>query len=199
MIHKLKKYEDPILDRQLEEIIHQLSRSTWDDVYPASVTVGVGGTAPSFTAYNGALKAYEFTGGVSDKVLAIGYQLYHSYLEGSEIMPHIHITFTSGAADVGKTIIFDLVYEWDNAGDTGAHGTTTLRGTHTIAANSTVYKNQIISFGNIVGTGKKISSTFMTSLTRMQSADTFTGSCWLLSADIHIEKDLAGSRGVFNK
>jgi len=53
--------------------------TTWDDVYPSSITVGVGGTAPSFTAYNGGnLKAYEFTGGVSDKQLHIGYQIYHS-------------------------------------------------------------------------------------------------------------------------
>lgn len=38
--------------------------TTWDDVYPSSVTVAVGPNAPSFTAYNGGnLKAYESTGG----------------------------------------------------------------------------------------------------------------------------------------
>lgn len=169
--------------------------TTHDDVYPSSVAVGVGGTAPSITAYNGGnLKAYEFTGGVSNKNMQIGYQIYHSYKEGSVITPHIHVTFTSGAADAGKTIIFDLEYEWQDISSTGAYSTTTVRGTHTIAANNTVYRNQIISFGDITGTGKKISSTFMTFLTRMQSVDTFTGSCWLLSADIHIEKDTIGSR-----
>lgn len=176
--------------------------TTWDDVYPASVTVGVGGTAPSFTAYNGGnLKAYEFTGGVTNKQLQIGYQIYHSYKEGSSISPHIHITFTSGAADAGKTIIFTLEYEWQNVEATGAYSTATLTGTHTIAANNTVYRNQIVSFTGtpIDGTGKLISSTFMTLLTRDQATDSFTDSCWLLSADIHIEKDMIGSRQVMVK
>jgi hypothetical protein len=228
MIAKLAKYADAILDRQIEAIVYYLKNiralkarigtdtdyieiepdgmlvshgnaTTWDDVYPSSVTVGIGGTAPSFTAYTGILKAYEFTGGVSDKVMNIGYQIYHSYLEGSIIVPHLHVTFTSGAADAGKTIIFDMVYEWNNVGATGAYGTTTVRATHTIAANNTVYKNHIITFGNITGTGKLISSVFMTSITRMQSVDTFTGSCWLLSADIHIEKNTIGSRTDFTK
>lgn len=167
----------------------------WDDVYPSSVAVSVGAAAPSFTAYNGGnLKAYEFTGGATNKELQIGYQIYHSYKEGSTVIPHIHVTFTSGAADAGKTIIFDLEYEWQNVGDTGAYSTTTIQGTHTIAANNTVYRNEVISFGNVAGTGKTISSTFMTRLVRRQDLDSFTSSCWLLSADIHIEKNMNGSR-----
>ena len=88
-----------------------LSHVVTDDVYPSSVTVGVGGTAPSFTAYSGNLKAYEFTGGTSNKELIIGWQLNHSYQEASSITPHIHVHFTSGAGDATKTIIFDFEYE----------------------------------------------------------------------------------------
>lgn len=183
--------------------------TTYDDVYPSSVTVGVGGTAPSFTAYNGNLKAYEFTGGVSNKELHIGYQLYHSYKEGANISPHLHLFFTSGAADIGSTIIFDCEYTWTNVDQEGAVATQTLTGTYTIGANSTVYNNEIFSYTGagsgtglntpIVGTGKTISSIVMTRVVRRQDLDTFTGSCWLKSADIHIEQDTRGSRQILIK
>ena len=176
-----------------------LTQTVTDDVYPSSVSVAIGATAPSFSTYNGGLRAYEFTGAATDKDLQVGYQLNHTYAQGTDIVPHIHITFTSGAADATKTIIFDLEYEWQDIGTTGAYGTTTVRGTHTIAANNTVYRNTVINFGNIAGAGKKISSTFMTRLVRMQSVDTFGSSCWLLSADIHIFKDTQGSRQPFVK
>jgi hypothetical protein len=178
--------------------------TTFDDVYPSSVAVGVGGTAPTFSAYAGNLKAYEFTGGVSNKELQIGWQLYHSYKEDSDISPHLHLYFVSGVADAGKTIIFNLEYDWANIGDTGTISTTTITGTYTIPSNSTTYKNVVFSFNGvpgtpIIGTGKKISSVFMTRLVRRQDLDSFTSSVWLKSADIHIEQNTRGSRQVLVK
>lgn len=181
--------------------------TTWTDVYPSSVAVGVGATAPTFSAYSGNLKAYEFTGGVSNKELQIGWQLYHTYKEGSSISPHIHLYIPNNGS--GGTIIFDLEYDWANVDDTGAISTTTLTGELTLPANSNVYRNQIFSFtgtgsgtGNntpVVGTGKLISSVFMTRLVRRQDLDSFAGSVWLKSADIHIEQDMTGSRQVLTK
>jgi hypothetical protein len=172
--------------------------TTWDDVYPSSVTVGAGGTAPSFTAYGGgSLKAYEFTGGVSNKELQIGYQLYHSYTEGSTVVPHLHLHINNNGT--GGTVIFDLIYNWSNAGDTGAVAQTTVQATITLPADSTVRRNHLLSFGDITGTGKTISSTFMTQIKRRQDLDTFSGSVWLLSADIHIEKNTIGSRQILSK
>lgn len=182
--------------------------TVFDDVYPSSVTVAVGAAAPSFSAYGGSnLKAYEFTGAATNKELHIGYQIYHSYKEGSNISPHLHLFIANDG--VGGTVIFDCEYEWNNTGDTGAVATTTLTGTLTLAANATVYKNQIFSFNGtgspggtatpITGTGKTISSVFMTRLVRRQDLDTFAGSVWLMSADIHIEKDTVGSRQVLVK
>lgn len=238
MIHKLKKYEDPILDRQLERMAFRHNHinamdgtigdgtnytafeadgttvsygtaTTFDDVYPSSVSVGVGGTAPNFTAYSGNLKAYEFTGTVSNKEIHVGWQLYHSYKLDSSISPHLHIYIPSTADGAGKTIIFDMEYDWSNIGTTGVITTTTLTGTYTIGANNTVYRNEIFSFtgtgsgtGNntpIVGTGKNISSVFMTRIVRRQDLDTFASSVWLKSADIHIEQDMRGSRNIFTK
>lgn len=168
--------------------------TVWDDVYPSSVSIGVGGTAPAFTAYSGNMKAYEFTGGVTNKEMHIGYQLFHSYKQGSNITPHLHLYVPNNGS--GGTVTFDMEYHWDNIGDTGALVTSTLSGTITLAANSTIYHNQIFAYTGtpITGTNKNISSIFMTKITRRQDTDTFAGSVWLLSADIHIEKDTIGSR-----
>lgn len=171
---------------------------TWDDVYPSSVTVGVGGTAPSFTAYNGGnLRAYEFTGAVSNKELNIGYQLYHSYDEGTAIVPHLHLFIANNGT--GGTVIFDLIYTWANAGSTGNLTETTVQASVTLPANTTKYNNYIFSFGNIAGTGMEISSVLMTLVRRRQDLDTFAGSVWLKSADVHIEKNTMGSREAFTK
>lgn len=171
--------------------------TTYDDVYPSSVTIGVGGNAPSFSVYAGNLKAYEFTGGTSNKEMHIGYQIYHSYEEGTSVVPHLHVYVANNG--VGGTVIFDMEYEWANVDDTGTVTTTTVQATLTLPADSTVRKNQIISFGDITGTGKKISSVFMTKITRRQDLDTFSGSVWLKSADIHIRKSTIGSREPFTK
>jgi hypothetical protein len=190
-------------------LVSKGNATTWDDVYPSSVAVGVGGTAPTFSAYSGNLKAYEFTGATSNKELQIGWQINHSYLEGSSISPHLHLYFVSGVGDTGKTIIFDMEYDWANINDTGAIVTTTLTGTYTIMADSTTYRNIIFSFtgtgsgtGNntpITGTGKTISSVFMARVVRRQDLDSFGSSVWLKSADIHIEQDMRGSRQILSK
>ena len=91
--------------------------TTYDDVYPSSVSVGVGVTAPAFLAYNGAMKAYGFVGNKNEEI-HVGFQLYHSYLEGSGISPHLHLYIPAGTK--GETVIFDCEYTWANIGSTGA-------------------------------------------------------------------------------
>lgn len=169
----------------------------WDDVYPSSVTVGVGGTAPSFSVYASVFRAYEFTGGVSNKEMQIGYQLHHTYAEGTEIDPHLHLYIPNNGS--GGTVIFDLAYEWADIDDEGSVSATTLQATVTLPANSTVYKNKVVSWGEITGTGKGISSILMTKVTRRQDLDTFSGSVWLKSADAHIKKNSLGSREKYTK
>lgn len=172
--------------------------TTYDDVYPSSVNVGVGETAPGWTNYSGNFKAYEFTGGVANKELQIGYQIYHSYEEGTDINPHIHAYIANDG--VGGTIIFDIEYWWGNVGDTGAISSTTIQASLTLPADTTIRQNQIIAPATpINGVGKKISSFLGTRLVRRQDLDTFAGSAWLLSADVHIKKNMNGSRSEFTK
>jgi hypothetical protein len=171
------------------------SATVWDDVYPSSVNVGAGSSIPSFSVYAGSQRSYEFLGtGATTKDLQIGYQLYHGYKEQSTIIPHIHLYIPDNAS--GGVIKFGTTWRWNNVWDTGAISETTTYGTVTRGAAEGISNNHILSFGAIVGTGKKISSVFTTRLFRDSAdvGDTFAASVWLISADIHIEKDGFGSR-----
>lgn len=169
--------------------------TVFDDVYPSSVTIGSGGSAPSFTAYNGNLRAYEFLGsGATTKELNMGFQIPHSYKEGSDIIPHIHIYIPDDGT--GGVIKYYCEYTWTNIDQTGTVATTTISGTITRAANAGINNNAILSFGTVTGTGKTISSVFMCRIYRNPAdvGDTFGASTWLKSADIHFECDTLGSK-----
>jgi hypothetical protein len=171
------------------------------DLLPSSISIGGGGNAPSFTAYNGGnLRAYEFVGsGAQLKELNMGFQLPHEYKEGSSIMPHIHLHVPNDGT--GGTIKFYCEYEWANIDQAGAISPVTVAGTKVVTANFGAQNNVIVSFGNIVGTGKTISSIFMCRIYRdpADASDTFGASAWLKSADIHVEIDTLGSRQATSK
>ena len=176
------------------------SATNWDDALPASVTIGSGATAPSFTSFNGNLFAYEFVGtGATAKQLNMGFELYHSYKEGSTIYPHIHVYIPDNAT--GGTIKFFMEYTWTNIGSTGAVATTTISGTIVRTANQGIANNAILSFTPITGVGLTISSIVMCRIYRdpADAADTFGASVWLKAAGIHYESNTLGSRTITTK
>lgn len=174
--------------------------TVWDDVYPSSVTVGAtGASIPAFTNYNGGLKAYEFIGtGVLSKEINFGFQIPHTYLVGSGIVPHLHLRVPNDAT--GGTIKFGCEYSWKAIG-AAETATQTVYGTLAITANAGVQANKILSFGNIAASGQGISSIFMCRIFRDPGDvdDTFGASVWLKSADIHHLVDTAGSRAELVK
>jgi hypothetical protein len=174
--------------------------TVFDDIQPSSVTIGSGATAPAFTTYNGALAAYEFVGtGGTVHQLNMGFQLPHSYKEGSDIVPHIHLFIPDNVT--GGTIKFYMEYTWTNLEQTGAVSPTTISGTLTRTASEGINNNSVLSFGTVSGAGMTISSMFMCRIYRDPGdvADTFGASVWLKSSDIHVEKDTIGSRTISSK
>ena len=174
--------------------------TVYDDLLPSSVTIGSGANAPSFTSYNGNLKAYEFVGsGATPKELNLGFQIPHTYKEESSIEPHIHLFIPDDVT--GGGIKFYCEYTWTNRDQAGSVATTTVSGTITRTGAQGINNNAILSFGTIAGTGKTISSIFMCRIYRDPAdvADTFGVSTWLKSADIHFEKDGIGSRTITTK
>lgn len=171
----------------------------WDDLLPSSVTVGSGVNAPAFTSYNGNLRAYEFVGAVQTKELNMGFQMSHTREANSSISPHIHLYIPDDVS--GGVIKFGLEYTWTSINDVGAISTNTIYGTVTRTANQGINNNAILKFPDIVGTNKGLSSLLMCRLFRnaADSEDTFGSSVWLKSSDIHIIKDMLGSRQEYIK
>lgn len=168
----------------------------WDDVYPSAVSVASTGTSiPTPTVYATTFIAPEFVGtGVQVKSLTMHFQIYHSYDEGTPVVPHIHLYIPNDVT--GGTIKFYADIEWDNINDTGAEVVTTVSGTVVRTASEGISKNKILTFGSFTGTGKKISSILSMRIYRdpADAGDTFGASVWLKSADLHIHKNTEGSR-----
>lgn len=165
--------------------------TAYNDLPPNGVSIGTGASAPSFSAYNGNLRAYEFVGAATTKEMHMQWQFPHSWKAGSDIEPHVHLYVPNDGT--GGVIKFGMEYTWVNIdGTEGA--TTTVTGTLTIAAGAGNL-HKVLSFGAIVGTGKTESSVLSARLYRnpTDAADTFGSSVWLKSADIHHEVEKFGA------
>lgn len=165
--------------------------TAYNDLPPNGATVGAGGSAPSFTAYNGNLRGYEFIGAALTKEMQMQWQFPHSWKAGTSIEPHVHLYVPNDAT--GGVIKFGCEYTWVNIdGTEGA--TTTVTGTLTIPANAGNL-HKVLSFGAIAGTGMTESSVFSARIYRnpTDAADTFGSSVWLKSADIHHEVEKFGA------
>lgn len=169
----------------------------WKDLLPTAVYQPQSTSAPNITLIGGTgnLKAQEFPNNGTSEEFHPTWQLSHEWKEGSIIVPHLHLYIPNDAN--GGVLDFRMVYSWVNVNGTGlVEGT--LTGTITRAANAGINSNAILSFGNLDGTGMKISSLLAAKIYR-NTADTYNGSCWLRSADLHIECDTVGSRTALVK
>ena len=172
----------------------------FDDIYPISISTGTNGAnVPAFSAFSGNFKSYEFLGVALVKELQATFQVPHWYLEGGNVVPHIHLYIPDD--DTGGVIKFGCELEWSNVDDTGAISSATLYGTITRATNAGISKNIILSFGEVDGTGKEISSIIGCRFFRdpTDAADTFGSSVWLRSTDVHAPKNTLGSRLMTSK
>ena len=118
-------------------------------------------------------------------------QLPHSYLEGSDIDPHIHWVAED---NTGGNVQWQLTYSWANI-DAAFPAATTSN--ITAAAAVVTDEHEMSSFSDIDGTGKTISSMLLCSLKRNSSnaLDTYNGkSAYFIEVDFHYEADTIGSR-----
>jgi hypothetical protein len=174
----------------------------YDDVYPSAVAVGTtGSNVPSFTAFTGNLKAYEFVGSAQMKEMNLSFQFPHARKDGTNVNPHLHL-YVPANAGAAANVRFGMEYAWSDIGDTGAISTTTVYGDLAIGAGDPIKQNEILSLGEIADPfTEDMSSIFMMRLFRdpTAAADTFTSSVWLMSADIHVQRTWIGSKFLFSR
>ena len=129
----------------------------------------------------------------TSEYIVASFQMPHSYKEGSDIDPHIHL---GQALDLQA--VFKIEYKWVNIGDTlpGTWTTITLD-TYAITYVSGTLHQLLSASAHIDGTGMKISSIFKVKLYRDDNV--YTGDILVSDLDIHYREDTNGSVAEYVK
>jgi hypothetical protein len=160
----------------------------WDDWRWGGRGQGPGATLPPFDDLNtSGIYCYQFENG--DILHFPELQLPHDYLEGSDLVPHIHWCPTTTETYTG-TWTLDLVGWLDVA--TGTAIGTVLSVTAAFNTALTAFQMQTQAFSAVIpGLNRKISSILHAKLSLSLSAGT---RCALAGIDAHYQKDRLGSK-----
>jgi hypothetical protein len=189
----------PAIDSTLTYINDTLSvapDTTWDDLrFPASQITPGPANPPDWVNFSGLGGVYglAFNQNTEEDVYFIA-QMPHSWVEGSEIRPHIHWTSSTGTAG---TVVWGL--EYTKASPLGTFGSTvtdTMR-----VSNPSQYYHQLDGFDPIDMTGNTISTIIWCRLYRDadDAADDLAEDAYLLDIDFHFQSDLKGSHEEYTK
>jgi hypothetical protein len=116
-------------------------------------------------------------------------QMSHTYLEGSDLHPHVHWT-----QDASGTVLWQLEYKMWNLGEAEPGSFTTITTSTTAFTYTSGDLGQLSIFPIISGTGKTISFNIKVKISRLGGSDTKSGDALFTSFDIHYEKNSPGSR-----
>jgi len=122
----------------------------------------------------------------------------HSYLEGSDIFPHVH--FVTNSASSGS-VAWGLEYTWANVG--ADFGNTTIVTNFLAIAAATGNRHYVLDVpaAGISGTGKEISSMLVCRIFRAVSDpnDNYPTSIGLMEIDFHFMQCGMGSGEQYQK
>lgn len=178
-------------------VVFKGGATTFNDINISGLALGTGPAAPAIIAIAGTgILAYAFIGtGVLADELHGSIETLHDFLEGSDIIPHVHwMPSTNDAGDVK----WQLEYIWISR-----TGTVTVSTTIdvTVAAAETAWTLNRADFPTIDGAGRQIGDRFMFRIFRDPAdvADTYGFDAAIMDFGIHFERDTLGSRQVATK
>jgi len=183
----------PLIDSTLtyiDSVLSVANDTTWDDLrFPASQITPGPANPPDWINFSGLGGVYglAFHPSNEEDVYFIA-QMPHSWIEGSEVRPHIHWTSSTGTAG---TVVWGL--EYTKASPFGTFGGTV---TDTIrVSNPAQYRHQIDSFTPIDMTGNTMSTLIWCRLFRdaTDAEDDLAEDAYLLDIDFHFQSDSKGS------
>lgn len=162
----------------------------WNDLRVSLGTGRPNTSPPTFSTFRNGVQAWSFAANATEQ-LYFEAQVPHGWSIGSEIRPHIHWS-PGNSTDTGS-VVWQLEYTWQNAGNEVFPTTTTLSVTD--AAAGVAYAHQIAGFGGVSAAGKRESSIFVCRIARVggDAADTFTGAAFGISVDFHYLATALGS------
>lgn len=153
--------------------------------------------APIAQPFRGGLVLWDFTDGDMREVYA-NFHVPHSWKAGTMIYPHMHFSVNSSNSG---TIRWGFEYSWarrhDSTGQIVFPASSTITLDFEVPANSE-YKHfvaEVPQGQGIVGTGLEVDAMILMRIYRDggSAADTFAGSAFGITADLHIEVDRAST------
>lgn len=164
----------------------------WADIVSEFYTRG-GPASPGVSAVIGGIYLLEFSD--TDVLEAFSnFHIPHSYKQNTMIYPHIHfLTSSNNAGTVRWGFEYTFARRHDSTGQTTFPSTSTIYIDFAIPANS-AYKHFVAEAPEgqgISGTPIEVDGMIMTRIFRdpTHANDTFSGSVWAITADLHIEVD----------
>jgi hypothetical protein len=180
----------------------------WDDLrVPGSIGKGGGTNSPTYSRILGdstgtsiGIFCYIFDNNTDHRDLFYEVQFPHSYKEGTDIKPHIHLLIPDTTPlNITGTLTFELEYTWSNVNEIFNY-TTILTGTRTITVDDVRRKHIILPFPQISGVSKKISSMIIFRISRINTlTGNFNSPIGLLEVDFHYQQDGNGSTQEYIK
>lgn len=177
----------------LEDDALLLNANNWEDLrFPANA-IRLGGAAPAVAQAYKDSEVLSFANN-ADKYVYLTCQMPHSWVEGTDIVAHLHWTIpVSGSAGVNpENVKWDLTYSWANLGATFPASTplTVTKDVKAVTADT----HLLSAWTTISGAGKTFSSMLLLSIKRDTSvANNYANSAYLTEFDIHFKQNRLGT------
>lgn len=177
--------------RTLVGVLNPWLGPSWDDLRFPAQSINPAGTAnaPTIdtTTYPGTLL---FSGSADNHIAGVA-QLPHSWLEGSELRPHVHWRKTT-ADGGGSAVTWEFRYSISAINAAPGAYTAFAAGTLAVGSLTALEHHNITSFPAIPMTGYK-GSTCLTWELRRLGADAYTSPARFLELDFHYQVGSSGS------
>lgn len=181
---KILGQETDTNESDLDQVENELNHDYWDDMAVSSVASRLGSNdKPDFDYTNIGFLFPEST----SEILYVSTQLTHRYVEGTNVIPHIHWIQTDGDNPAN----WYMQYKWYNVGGEEPSFTEINTAESVELTFTGTRMHQISSFGEIDGTGKGISSLFEAKIWR--NNDDLVGDALFKSFDLHLQVNQWGS------
>jgi hypothetical protein len=164
----------------------------WADIVSEFYTRG-GPASPGVSAFIGGIYLLEFSDTDTLEAFA-NFHIPHAYKPNTMMYPHIHFSTTSNnAGTVRWGVEYTFARRADSTGQTAFPATSTIYVDFAIPANSANkhFVAEAAQGQGIPGTDIEVDGMVMTRVFREPGHvnDTFVGSVWAITADLHIEVD----------
>ena len=169
-----------------------MNDNNWEDLrFPVGAIKLGAANPPDEQAYKGGV-VLSFPSN-ANRIAYVTAQMPHGWVEGTDIVVHIHWTIpTSGAGGGAENVKFDLTHSWANLGD-AFPAETPLTFTRDVQ-NSVVDTHLLDEWTAVSGTGKTFSSMLIFSIERdIAVANDYADKAYLVEFDIHYKRDRLGS------